>query len=234
MRILAYIMILQPTYGMLIVMEQSRASEEQKGRSAMLATERGYIQAATPADWVSGPPQGEWTYREYAALPDDGNRYEVLDGVLYMAPSPGQWHQEAVVEITHHLYMAVQFAGLGKVYVAPFDVILSPKTIVQPDVLVVLKEHLDRVKKEGVFGAPDLVVEIASPSTARLDLREKYDAYATAGVPEYWVVNPEARTVELFVLKDGTYSSSGIYYGSRVLPTQVVPNWKVKVEQFFT
>src|SRR5579884_1016800 len=156
--------------------EQSRASKAMKGRSAMVTTERGYIQPATPADWVVGPPQGEWTYREYAALPDDGNRYEVVCGVLYMAPSPGQWHQEAVVEITHHLYMAVQLVGLGKVYVAPFDVILNPKTTVQPDVLVVLKEHLDRVSKEGVFGAPDLVVEIASPSTARLDLSKKYDA----------------------------------------------------------
>ena len=199
----------------------------------MLATERGYIQAATPADWVSGPPQGQWTYREYAALPDDGNRYEVLDGVLYMAPSPDQWHQEASIAIAYHLYAAIQLAGLEKAYIAPFDVILNPRTTVQPDVLVVLKEHLDRVKKEGVFGAPDLVVEIASPSTARLDLREKYDAYATAGVPEYWIINPEARTVELFVLKDGTYHSLGIYSGPAVLPTQIVPNWNVKVEQFF-
>jgi Uma2 family endonuclease len=200
----------------------------------MLTTERGYIPAATPVDWVSGPPQGQWTYREYAALPDDGNRYEVVCGMLYMAPSPGKWHQKAVIEITYHLYMAVQLASLGKVYVAPSDVILNPETIVQPDVLVVLKEHLDRVKREDVFGAPDLVVEIASPSTARLDLSEKYNAYATADIPEYRIVNPEARTVELFVLKDGAYSSSGIYYGSRILPTQVVPNWNVKVAQFFS
>ena len=201
----------------------------------MVTTERrGYIQPATPADWVSGPPQGEWTYREYAALPDDGKRYEVICGVLYMAPSPNPWHQEASMAISHHLYVAIQLAGLGKVYTAPCDVILNPKTTVQTDVLVVLKEHLDRVSKEGVFGAPDLVVEIASPSMARLDLSKKYDAYAAAGVPEYWVVTPDAHTVELFVLKDGTYNSQGVYSGPAVLPTQIVPNWNVRVEQFFS
>jgi Uma2 family endonuclease len=201
----------------------------------MLTTERReYIQPAMPADWVSGPPQGQWTYREYAALPDDGNRYEVVCGVLYMAPSPNAWHQKASMAISYRLYTAIQLAGLGEVYAAPFDVILDPKTTVQPDVLVVLKEHLDRVSTEGVFGAPDLVVEIASPSTARHDLREKYDAYATAGVPEYWVVNPDARTVELFMLKDGTYNSLGIFSGPAVLPSQIVPNWKVKIEQFFS
>jgi Uma2 family endonuclease len=228
-------MIFPPKYGMLPTMEQSRASKEMKGRGAMVTTERrGYIQPATPADWVIGPPQGEWTYREYAALPDDGNRYEVLDGVLYMAPSPNQWHQEASMAISHHLYSAIQLTGLGKVYAAPFDVILNPKTTVQPDLLVVLKEHLDRATKEGVFGAPDLVVEIASPSTARLDLSKKYDAYAAAGVSEYWVVTPSEHTVELFVLKDGVYNSLGVYSGPAVLPTQIVPDWNVKVEQFFS
>ena len=168
------------------------------------------------------------------ALPDDGKRYEVLCGVLYMAPSPDKWHQKTAGGIFYHLYTAIQLTGLGEVYVAPFDVILSPKTTVQPDVLVVLKEHLDRASKEGVFGAPDLVVEIASPSTARLDLSKKYGAYAAAGVPEYWVVTPDAHTVELFVLKDGVYNSLGIYSGPAVLPTQIVPDWNVKVEQFFS
>jgi hypothetical protein len=89
-----------------------------------MSTEVGYIPAAVPADRVPGPPQGKWTYEDYAALPDDGNRYEVLQGVLYIAPSPGRWHQKAVGMIFHYLLMAVQLAGLGEVYVAPFDVII--------------------------------------------------------------------------------------------------------------
>jgi len=199
----------------------------------IMSTERGHILAATPADWVSGPQQGKWTYEDYAALPDDGNRYEVLDGVLYMAPSPDRWHQKASGAIFYHLYAAVQLTGLGEVYSGPFDVILDDKNTYQPDVLVVLNKHLDRVTKHGVVGAPDLAVEIASPSTARIDLSEKFQAYAAAGVPEYWIVIPGSRTVEVFVLQQGAYHSLGIYYGPAVLPSRIVPGLQVKVEQFF-
>ena len=197
-----------------------------------MSTEIGHIPAAAPAEGVPGPQQGMWTYEDYTDLPDDGNRYEVLQGVLYMAPSPGKWHQKASVAISHYLYVAVQMAGLGEVYAAPFDVRLDEKNTVQPDVLVVLNKHLDRVTKHGIVGAPDLAVEIASPSTARIDLSEKFQAYAAA-VPEYWVVNPGSHTVEVFVLQEGVYNSLGIYYGPAVLPSRIVPTLNVKVEQCF-
>ncbi|MBV9230913.1 MAG: Uma2 family endonuclease, partial [Chloroflexi bacterium] len=194
-----------------------------------MSTEIGHTPAAAPADWVPGPPQGQWTYKDYAALPDDGNRYEVLSGVLYMAPAPDAWHQEVSTEIFYHLYVAVRLTRLGKIYSSPLDVMLDAKNTFQPDILVVFNEHLDRITKRGVVGAPDLVVEIASPSTARIDLSEKLSAYASAGVPEYWVVNPDSRTVEVFVLKHGIYNSLGIYYGPAVLPSRIIPNLNVKV-----
>jgi Uma2 family endonuclease len=78
------------------------------------------------------------------------------------------------------------------------------------------------------------VVEVASPSTVRVDLHEKFDAYTSAGVPEYWMVNPDARTVEVLTLKESVYSSSGAYYGPAVLPSRIVPNFNIKVEQFFS
>jgi len=199
-----------------------------------MSTEIDRIPAAAPADRVPGPPQGQWTYEDYAALPNDGNRYEVLHGVLYMAPSPDRWHQKASGAIFYHLYMAVQLTGLGEVYSGPFDVKLSSENTVQPDILVMLNEHLDRITKAGVVGAPDLAVEIASPSTARIDLSEKFYAYAAAGVPEYWIVNSGSCTVEVFVLRNGIYNSLGIYYGSAVLPSRMVPNLSVRVEQFFS
>ena len=198
-----------------------------------MSTEAGRLPVAVPADWVSGPSQGQWTYKEYAALPEDGNRYEVLQGVLYMAPSPGTGHQRISTAISYYLYAAVELTGMGVVCTAPLDVMLDAKNTVQPDVLVVLNEHFDRVTKAGIVGAPDLVVEIASPSTARIDLNEKLAAYASAGVPEYWVVNPDARTVEVLTLRRDVYSSSGAYYGPAVLPSRVVPGLNVKVEQFF-
>jgi hypothetical protein len=119
-----------------------------------------------PADHVAGPPQGHWTYEEYADIPDDDARYELLTGVLYMSPPPTDSHQFANNLIQTYLTIHVQFAGLGRVIGPPFNIILSPTDVVQPDVTVVLTEHLDRITQRGVVGAPDLVVEIASPSTA--------------------------------------------------------------------
>jgi Uma2 family endonuclease len=186
-----------------------------------------------PADWVSGPQQGQWTYKEYAAIPGDGHRYEVVDGVLYMAPSPNWEHQGIALEISACLRECVQVTGRGKVRAAPMDVELSYENVVQPDVFVVLNEHLDRVVGTRVIGAPDLVVEIASPGTARHDLSEKLWAYAHAGVPEYWVVTPGSKTVEVLVLDSGLYRSLGLFSGSKVLPSRIVPNMSMKVEQFF-
>jgi len=119
-----------------------------------------------PADDVPGPRQGQWTYADYAALPEDGRHYEILDGVLYMPPSPNVWHQGSGVRFTHHLYQHVEVAGLGRVFAAPFDVELAPNVVVQPDVLVILNEHRDRITPSRIIGPPDLVIEIASPGTA--------------------------------------------------------------------
>ena len=80
------------------------------------------VSVVTPADDVSGPGQGNWTYKDYAALPDDGRRYEIVNGVLFMTPSPTEWHQSIVVLLSYYLTQHVRFAGLGRVYVAPFDV----------------------------------------------------------------------------------------------------------------
>ncbi len=191
------------------------------------------LSVVVPADWVPGPEQGRWTYADYVAIPEDGHRYEIVNGVLYMAPAPSLGHQGIVGEIFAYLRNFVQMTGLGRVFMAPADVELSHKTVVQPDVFVVLNEHLDRMAGSHLIGAPDLVVEIASPSTARHDLREKQDAYARAGVAEYWIVTPGEQVVEVLVLEDGFYSSLGVFRGRAVLPSRVVSDMPVRVEQFF-
>src|SRR5579883_2026911 len=196
-------------------------------------TTREKVPAVVPADWVPGPPQGQWTYDDYAAIPDDGNIYEVVKGVLYMSPSPIPDHQTVSLEIAAYLRQYVQLAGLGRVFTEPTDVELSPKNIVKPDVLVLLKEHFDRLTRTRIVGAPDLVVEILSPGTWRHDLREKLDAYVEAGVPEYWIVGPGEQVVELFVLENGAYQSLGVFQGAAVLPSRIVPDWSVPVGQFF-
>ncbi|MDQ2902760.1 MAG: Uma2 family endonuclease [Chloroflexota bacterium] len=191
------------------------------------------LSVVVPADWVTGPKQGQWTYADYAALPEDGQRYEVVSGVLYMSPSPNPEHQEIAGAIFSYLRNVVQVAGVGKVYIAPLDVELNSETLVQPDVLVVLKAHLDRITKSRVVGAPDIVVEVASPATARHDLHKKLLAYERAGVPEYWIVLPGERAVELLVLGEDGYYSLGIFRGAAVLPSRIVPDLTVRVEQFF-
>jgi Uma2 family endonuclease len=186
-----------------------------------------------PANWVSGPKQGQWTYQDYAAIPEDGHRYEVVRGVLYMAPAPSMDHQASVTRFVYFLMEHVEFKGLGRVFVAPADVELSPCDIVQPDVFVVLNAHLDYITSSRLIGSPDLVVEVASPGTARHDLNEKLKAYARAGVPEYWIVNPDARTIEVLKLEGSAFYSLGLFSGSAMLPSLVAPDLPVKVEQFF-
>ncbi len=186
-----------------------------------------------PADDMPGPGQGHWTYKDYAALPDDGHRYEIVDGVLYMAPSPNRGHQNAALEIASYLRTHIKLAGLGQVYIAPFDVELGSRTVVQPDVIVVLNPNHDRITESRIIGAPDFVVEVSSPGSVGYDREKKQSAYARAGVPEYWIADPWSRTVEVPTLEAGAYRSLGVYEGKAVLPSQVVPDFLVHVEQFF-
>jgi len=131
------------------------------------------------------------------------------------------------------LFVHAELAGLGRVFAAPLDVELEPKNVFQPDVIVLLNAHLDRVAAKRIIGAPDLVVEVASPGTAAFDRLTKYDVYARAGVREYWIVKSAQRTVEVLVLENGEYRSLGIFNGQATLPSRVVPGLPVRVEQFF-
>jgi Uma2 family endonuclease len=192
------------------------------------------LPVVTPAKGVSGPPQGQWTYGDYAAIPDDGRRYEVIEGVLYvMSPSPLRQHQAVVMSIAYHLYQFVQISGRGWVFVAPFDVELAPNTVVEPDVIVVLKANESIIHDSRIIGAPDLVVEVTSPSSANHDRREKLDAYQAAGVGEYWIADPATRTVDLLAPEEagGAYQSAGIFQADARLPSRILPDFAVPVER---
>jgi Uma2 family endonuclease len=193
-----------------------------------------WTSVVAPANFVAGPGQGHWTYKEYAALPDDGRRYEIMDGVLLVTPSPRPSHQNVDASLTFYLFLHVNMAGLGRVFSAPLDVELTPKRVFQPDLLVLLNSSLDKITATHVVGAPDLVVEIASPGTAKYDRSSKYQAYAQAGVEEYWMVDTEMRSVEILVLQGNVYQSQGIFQGKDTLLSKVVPGMRaVRVEQLF-
>ena len=200
----------------------------------MTITDQKKQDTIVPADSVPGPTQGHWTYNEYAKLPDTGDRYEVMDGVLLMSPSPNSAHQNVVTMFGFYLTQYVKLAGLGKVFVAPLDVELARNRVVQPDVVVVLNENLAKITKSHIVGAPDLVVEVASPGTATYDRLSKLKAYEQAEVAEYWLVNPDRRSIELLVLSSGKYESIGIFQHQNILPSRLVPNIaNIPVEHFF-
>jgi len=131
------------------------------------------------------------TYEDYRQLPDDGKRYEIVEGELYVTPSPSTRHQRVVGELFLQLAQFVREKRLGQVFVAPLDVVLSEYTVVQPDLIFVSEAHRERVREDGVYGAPDLVVEVVSESTRDRDAGLKKRLYLRSGVVEYWLVDPE-------------------------------------------
>lgn len=197
----------------------------------MMTTEQEPM--VVPAGDVRGPKQGQWTYDDYAALPDDGNRYEIIAGVLYMSPAPTWSHQDIVGAFYRHLYDYVTMAGLGGAFTSPVDVELAPGDTVQPDVVVLLYKNREKLNQHHIVGAPDLVVEVVSPGSATHDRHRKLLAYARAGVPEYWIADPFTRTVEVLELDRGDYASLGVFRGKAVLPSEIVPGFPVPVEKFF-
>jgi Uma2 family endonuclease len=145
------------------------------------------------------------TYRDYAALPADGRRYELHDGALSVTPGPGTRHQRTSANLGDVIRAHVKRKGLGEILYAPLDVILSNTTVVQPDLVYLDQPRQHLASERGVEGPPALVVEILSPSTRTIDRVTKPFIYARHGVPSLWVVDPEARTIEAFVLEHGSY-----------------------------
>ena len=149
------------------------------------------------------------TYRDYAALPDDGKRYEVHDGELSMTPAPTALHQIALGRLFKVLDDHVTARRLGLVVVSPLDVILSDRpsetTILQPDIVYLDNDRLEALHLRGVEGPPTLVVEIFSPSTAITDRTRKRELYARYGVPYLWFVDPDTRELAAHVLESGEY-----------------------------
>jgi Uma2 family endonuclease len=148
-----------------------------------------------------------WTYADYARLPmpseAGGARYEVIDHELYVTPSPGMRHQRIVTDLVTTLNGFVRAHGLGQVFVSPFDVLFAEGDYLEPDILFVQNSRAAIVTDRGIEGAPDLVVEVLSPSTAVRDRGVKLERYRRYGVPEYWVIDLDERTIEVWKLGEG-------------------------------
>lgn len=182
-------------------------------------------------DW---PPQGEWTYEDWLRLPDDGARYEVIEGVLYVSPPPSVGHQRTVTKLSSRMDRYVEENDLGLVLTAPVGVKLPGRDVpIQPDLLFMRKERLDVVGEDYVRGVPDLVVEVLSPSNWQYDRGKKQDVYREAGVPEYWIVDYRAQTVEVLRLEAGEYVTSGPFRPGAVAHSTTLAGFEVVVETIF-
>jgi Uma2 family endonuclease len=137
-----------------------------------------------------------WCFEKWARLPDDGNRYEIIDGVLYMSTSPNVRHQRSVMRLDRHVGIAVEERGVAIALSSPIGVFMPGADPVQPDFLLVRTERAEIIEDEGhVHGVPDLIAEVLSPRNPQLDTQTKRAAYARAGVPEYWMLRPATRDV---------------------------------------
>jgi Uma2 family endonuclease len=155
---------------------------------------------STDAPAVAGPPQGQWTYADWETLPDDGNRYEVLDGVLYMSTAPSYFHQWITMQLVRYVAIPALERGLAFAVPAPVGVIMPGCDPVQPDFVLVLASRASIIHNRRVRGVPDVIVEILSPGNVAYDNDVKLKAYARAGVPEYAIVDPRTRTLSHYQL----------------------------------
>lgn len=145
------------------------------------------------------------TYDDLRAIPEDGNRYELIFGEVVMSPSPKKKHQRALSRLNERMSSFVQERKLGEVFFAPFDVKFSPYSVVEPDLLYVSREKRKSLGDDFVDGAPDIVVEVLSPSNRMQDLVKKAALYAMNRVSEYWVLDPDSESITVHQWKDGQY-----------------------------
>ncbi len=174
------------------------------------------------------------TYEDYETFPDDGNRYEIIDGEVFVSPPPITPHQWASAQLSRLIGNYVMQLNLGCVFYAPFAVRLGPHDVFEPDVLFISESKMSLVDRQGMNGVPDLCIEIASPSTHSRDRTVKYERYAYFGVPEYWIVNADAQTVEVFALENHSYALLGIARGDEVIVSRVLPNLALRAAALFT
>jgi Uma2 family endonuclease len=171
-----------------------------------------------------------FTYTDYLQLPGE-ERYEIISGELFLAPAPGERHQAVSRNLGFLLWQHVRERKLGEVYYAPLDVVLSDTDVVQPDLVFVSEERRHLIRAEGLFGAPDLVVEILSPATRERDLGPKMHLYFRSGVREYWVVDPEEQAVLVYL--PGGFALHGRFRPGQPLSSPLLPGFAPDPRELF-
>ena len=178
--------------------------------------------------------QIKFSYLDYQHLPEsETKRYELLGGELVMAPAPKPYHQDILRNLLRILDAYLRIQSAGKLYPAPIDVILSEEDVVQPDILFISQQRLGIIHEEAIHGAPDLHIEILSPATAGRDRTLKRTLYARHGVREYWLVDPETKTIEVLRLGPQGYQLAGRYERGQTLRSPLLSGLAVLLDEVF-
>ena len=176
------------------------------------------------------------TYQDYLDAPGD-QRYELIDGELILVASPNMDHQDVSMKLGYRMYSYVEENGLGWVSHAPLDVLLADNDtvtdVVQPDLLFVSREREQIRTPANIRGAPDFVVEILSPSSARRDWQYKRNLYARHGVKEYWIVDPSNRIVYVMLLTDGVLEIESTYTEGDTVASVTLKGFSIDVDEIF-
>ncbi|MDI6631248.1 MAG: Uma2 family endonuclease [Bacillota bacterium] len=172
------------------------------------------------------------TYEDYRKLPE-GAPYQLIGGELVLTPAPGTYHQIIAMKLGVQMANFVSGKERGMVLFAPVDVYLEETETYQPDIIFIARERMEIIEPARISGAPDLVVEILSPTTAYYDLRKKYKVYERTGVKEYWIVDPEEKSVQVFLPKEGKFILDQEVAGQGVVSSRILEGFTVSLESIF-
>jgi len=174
-----------------------------------------------------------FTYDDYLTLPNDGKRHEILDGDLVMTPAPPAEHQRNLGRLYRVIDDFVRKHGMGEVLLSPVDVVFSMTDVVQPDIVFISKERLHIVTRKNIVAAPDIVVEIITEATEKMDRVTKKELYERYGVEEYWIVDPEKQTIEVYELRGREYSTPYMYRSSDSFKSGLLSDFSFTVNSIF-
>ena len=176
--------------------------------------------------------KAKYTYEDYLNTPE-GERYELIDGELILVASPNEEHQFASIRLGSRMHFYVDEGELGWVFQAPFDIVFSDSEVVQPDLMFISKERESIRTGANVRGAPDLVVEILSPSSVRRDWNYKRELYAKYGVKEYWIADPVHKMISVMMLRDGVLELARAYVEGDTVAATALEGFRVGVGEIF-
>lgn len=176
--------------------------------------------------------KAKYTYEDYLNTPE-GERYELIDGELILLPTPNTAHQTVRGNLGTDMYMYAKEGDFGRVFFVPFDIVFSDSDVVQPDILFVSKARDRIITRDNVKGAPELLVEIISPFSAKRDWNDKRELYARHGVIEYWIADPVHKMVSVMLLRDGVLELAGAYVEGDTVTATALEGFRVGVGEIF-